>query len=80
MHADFAAVFFVPVVIFLTIVAPVWLVLHYRSKNRAQAGLSDDDRHSVESLSVRARQMSERIEALEAILDAQVLGWRERAP
>lgn len=69
---------FVPVVIFLVIVAPVWLVLHYRSKNRAQAGLSDDDRNAVELLSDRARQMGERIEALEAILDSQVVGWRER--
>ena len=64
----------------MVIVAPVWLVLHYRSKNRAQAGLSDDDRHSVESLANRARQMGERVEALEAILDAQVVGWRERTP
>ena len=69
---------FGPVVIFLVIVAPVWLVLHYRSKNRAQAGLSDDDRNAVELLSDRARQMGERIEALEAILDSQVVGWRER--
>ena len=69
---------FVPVVIFLVIVAPVWLVLHYRSKNRAQAGLSDDDRNAVELLSDRARQMGERIEALEGILDSQVVGWRER--
>lgn len=69
---------FVPVVIFLVIVAPVWLVLHYRSKNRAHAGLSDDDRNAVELLSDRARQMGERIEALEAILDSQVVGWRER--
>ena len=79
MHWDIAVGVFVPVVIFLVIVAPVWLVLHYRSKNRAQAGLSDDDRHTVESLSDRARHMGERIEALEAILDAQVVGWRERA-
>ena len=78
MHWNTAG-FFVPVVVFLVVVAPVWLVLHYRSKNRAQAGLSDDDRGTVESLSDRARHMGERIEALEAILDAQVVGWRERA-
>lgn len=71
---------FVPVVIFLVVVAPVWLVLHYRSKNRAHAGLSEDDRHSVESLSDRAQRMNERIEALEGILDAQVIGWREKTP
>lgn len=78
MHWDIAGDLLAPIVIFLVIVAPVWLVLHYRSKNRAQAGLTEDDRHTVESLSGRALQMGERIEALEAILDAQVVGWRER--
>lgn len=80
MHNDLVEMLFVPVVVFLVIVAPIWLVLHYRSKNRAQTGLSDDERNDVELLSGRAQQMGERIQALEAILDAQVLGWRDRAP
>lgn len=80
MHNDLMEAFFVPVVVFLVIVAPIWLVLHYRSKNRAQTGLSEDERHDVETLSGRAQQMAERIQALEAILDTQVLGWRDRTP
>ena len=75
-----AAFFFVPVVLFLVIVAPIWLVLHYRSKGRASVGLQADEHKDLEFLSARAAQMSERIEALEGILDAQVSGWRERQP
>ena len=77
---DVVVAFFVPVVVFLVIVAPIWLVLHYRSKGRAVAGLQADEQQELELLLARAEQMSERVDALEGILDAQVFGWRERQP
>jgi phage shock protein B len=70
--------FFVPVVIFLTIVAPVWIFMHYRSKQRAQGALSDVERGELETLASRAEVMVERIETLEAILDSETPGWRKR--
>jgi phage shock protein B len=70
--------FFVPTVIFLTIVAPVWIFMHYRSKQRAQGALSDQERLELETLSVHAERMMDRIETLEAILDAETPGWRKR--
>jgi phage shock protein B len=70
--------FFVPVVIFLTIVAPVWIFMHYRSKQRAQGALSDAERGELDSLAARAEVMVERIETLEAILDSETPGWRKR--
>lgn len=70
--------FFVPVVIFLTIVAPVWIFMHYRSKQRAQGALSDAERLELEMLASRAEGMVERIETLEAILDTETPGWRKR--
>ena len=70
--------FFVPVVIFLTIVAPVWIFMHYRSKQRAQGALSDDERLELETLSAHAERMMDRIDTLEAILDAETPGWRKR--
>lgn len=77
---DTLEAFFIPVVVFLVVVAPIWLVLHYRSKNHVAAGLAADEQMELEALSQRARQMADRIDALEAILDARVSGWRERAP
>jgi phage shock protein B len=70
--------FFVPVVVFLTIVAPVWIFMHYRSKQRAQGALSDAERQELEMLAARAEGMVDRIETLEAILDTETPGWRKR--
>lgn len=70
--------FFVPTVIFLTIVAPVWIFMHYRSKQRAQSALSDEERLELETLASHAERMMDRIDTLEAILDAETPGWRKR--
>ncbi|MEM8766679.1 MAG: envelope stress response membrane protein PspB [Pseudomonadota bacterium] len=74
----FTVAFFVPVVIFLTIVAPVWIFMHYRSKQRAQGALSDDERLELETLAAHAQRMMDRIDTLEAILDAETPDWRKR--
>ncbi len=71
--------FFVPTVVFLTIVAPIWIFMHYRSKQRAQGALSEDERMELETLTGQAERMVERIETLEAILDSETPGWRSRA-
>ena len=70
--------FFVPTVIFLAIVAPVWIFMHYRSKQRAQGSLSEDERTELESLTHQAERMVERIDTLESILDSETPGWRSR--
>jgi phage shock protein B len=74
-----AVAFFVPTVVFLVIVAPLWIFMHYRSKQRSQSELSEDERQALESLGARAEMMAERIETLESILDAETPGWRKRA-
>jgi phage shock protein B len=71
--------FFVPTVVFLTIVAPIWIFMHYRSKQRAQGALSEDERMELEALTSQAERMAERIETLESILDSETPGWRSRA-
>jgi len=71
--------FFVPTVIFLTFVAPVWIFMHYRSKQRAQGSLSESERDEMETLHRAAGRMVQRIETLEAILDSETPGWRKRA-
>ena len=70
--------FFVPTVIFLTIVAPVWIFMHYRSKQRAQGALSNEERLELETLSAHAERMMDRVDTLEAILDSETPGWRKR--
>ena len=53
---------FVPVVIFLVIVAPAWLWMHYRSKQHAQSTLSQTERKELETLTLQAERMLERID------------------
>ncbi len=76
---DVLTVFFVPAVLFVLFVAPIWLVLHYRSKRQVGASLSAEERRELEGLAEQAERMLDRIETLESILDVEAPGWRERA-
>jgi phage shock protein B len=76
--SDVVIAFFVPTIVFLIIVAPLWILMHYRSKQRARGELSAEERQILETLAVRADRMAERIETLESILDDETPGWRSR--
>ena len=67
-----------PGVLFLIFVAPLWIVMHYRSKGRSQGMLTEDERTELERLASSADDMRERIETLESILDAETPDWRRR--
>ena len=69
----------VPGVLFLIFVAPLWIILHYRSKGRSQGMLTADERAELERLASSAEDMRERIETLESILDAETPDWRRRS-
>ena len=69
---------FVPtVLVILVIVAPTWIVMHYRSVNRSSSQLSEGDRQALEEILVAVDQMADRIESLESILDADHPNWRQ---
>jgi phage shock protein B len=67
-----------PVIIFMLVVAPIWLVLHYRSKRQISQGFSEEEYAQLSDLSELADTMSERIQTLEAILDAETPDWRNK--
>ena len=69
---------FVPTIVFLCFVAPVWIYMHYRSKQRVQGQLTADEQEHLESLALQSEGMIERIETLEAILDHETPDWRGR--
>jgi phage shock protein B len=75
---EFWKFMFVPTILFLLIVAPMWLTMHYRSVNRASRGLTREDRESVEQMLATVDKLTDRIEALEAILDADHREWRRQ--
>nr|WP_027857960.1 envelope stress response membrane protein PspB [Marinobacterium jannaschii] len=72
--------FFVPTVIFMGLVAPLWLVLHYLSKSRSAKGLSDDDRHLLDAAMAQVDKLENRIQTLETILDEEHPQWRRDDP
>ncbi len=67
-----------PLILFMAIVAPLWLILHYKSKRQIENGISEQEREQLNALSARAQEMSTRLKALEGILDESVPHWRER--
>ncbi|MFG0833376.1 MULTISPECIES: envelope stress response membrane protein PspB [Aeromonas] len=75
---DILGVFVTPIIVFMVVVAPIWLVLHYRAKGRIGVGLADNEREQLQGLLQTADKMQERVGALESILDAEVPGWRNR--
>ena len=44
---EFWKFMFVPTILFLLIVAPLWITMHYRSVNRSSRSLNIQDRESV---------------------------------
>lgn len=76
---EFWEFMFVPTILFLVIVAPIWIGLHYKSLNRSSRSLNAEDRENVEQILESVDRLSARIEALESILDAEHQDWREQA-
>jgi phage shock protein B len=66
-------------IIALTIVAPIWIVSHYVTKWRLAKGLSNDEAQTLEDLWQIAQRMESRVKTLEAILDENVDGWRNKS-
>ncbi len=69
----------ISMVLFMIFVAPVWLIMHYRSKRQVGQGLSETEIKSLQNLAEKAELMADRIETLESILDAETPDWRNRA-
>jgi phage shock protein B len=69
---------YVPTILFMVIVAPIWLAMHYKSTRQSNQGLNQDDRQVLDDMIGTIDKLGSRIEALESILDAEHSDWRER--
>ncbi len=70
--------FAIPMIIFMIFVAPIWIIMHYRSKRKISEGLSEHELAQLNDLSAKAERMADRIKTLEAILDADAPNWRRK--
>lgn len=67
----------VPMILFMIIVAPIWITMHYRSRNKSAQGLSDMDREQLDQLLAQSETLSRRIETLESLLDQTHPHWSD---
>lgn len=68
---------FVPTILFIVIVMPIWIIMHCRSKGASQNGLQDNEREQLDDLLASIDQLTDRIGTLEQILDHEHGGWRQ---
>ena len=73
-----AEVLMAPIIVFMVVVAPLWLILHYRSKKQVSQGLSEHEHRQLLELAQKADKMAERVETLEALLDQEAPQWRRK--
>ncbi len=73
-----ADIIIAPLIIFMAFVAPIWIVMHYRSKRQVSQGLSEEEYIQLTELSELADKMADRIKTLEAILDVETPDWRSK--
>ncbi|WP_199611525.1 envelope stress response membrane protein PspB [Flocculibacter collagenilyticus] len=78
MDSDIVMFLTLPIIIFMIFVAPIWLIMHYRSKKQLNQGLSETDYAKLNDLARKAEKMAERIKTLEAILDEESPQWRAK--
>ena len=69
---------FVLTIIFMTVIVPLFVVMHYTTKWKATKGLSDDEHQMLEDLWKESQAMQSRVNALETILDNEVPDWRNK--
>ncbi len=76
MNGLIFTIIFVPLIVFIVVVLPIWIIMHYKSVNRSSEGLNEDDRESIDSMLATIDRLQDRIRALESLLDVGQPEWR----
>jgi phage shock protein B len=69
---------FVLAIVFMTVVLPFVVIMHYMTKWKATKGLSEDEQRMLEDLWKEGQAMQSRVNALETILDNESPDWRKK--
>jgi phage shock protein B len=70
---------FVPTILFMVIVMPLWLIMHYRYKSKTGGGLTESDQATLDDLLRTLDRLTDRMETLESILDDRHPRWRRES-
>ena len=66
-------------ILFMVIVVPLALILHYTTKWKEAKGLTSEEQQLLEDLWEGSERMMSRLDALETILDQKSEQWRDEA-
>ena len=69
----------VPLILFLAFVAPIWIIAHYVTRWRTAKTLSSEDQKLLAELWKGADRMEGRLNNVERILDVETADWRRGA-
>ncbi|HEY5568241.1 MAG TPA: envelope stress response membrane protein PspB [Gammaproteobacteria bacterium] len=69
---------FVLTILFMVIVFPLMVIMHYSTKWKATKGLTDEEQKTLEALWQDSMRMDSRLNALETILDDEIPDWRKK--
>jgi phage shock protein B len=75
---DVSVALFVITIVFLVVVMPFIVIMHYGTKWKATRGLSTDEQQLLEDLWKKSQAMESRLNSLETILDDEVPDWKRR--
>jgi phage shock protein B len=65
------------IILFLSIVAPVWIIAHYSANWRKHRGLTMQDEAMLKDLHEAAEKINDRLGTIERILDDEIPDWRK---
>lgn len=69
---------FVPLIVFVVLVLPIWIVLHYLTVWKRERRARNDERHHQGEMNAVATGLEERLDAIESILDTDAPDWRKK--
>lgn len=74
--SEILGILIAPIALFLIFAAPLWMILHYRHRNKTVYELGTNDQNKIAELQQIAEKMEERLMTMENILDSEHSGWR----
>lgn len=68
----------VVMILFMVVVAPVWIFFHYSTKWKSTKTISNEDENILSDLWESAERIENRLNNIERILDVESPDWRKK--
>jgi phage shock protein B len=65
-------------IIFMAVVAPLWMLLHYTTRWKSTKTISGEDENILSDLWESAERIESRLNNIERILDVESPDWRKK--